>query len=38
MEPVLSKETLDRIINFIEVIEKNPEIKEILDKNIASKN
>jgi Mn-dependent DtxR family transcriptional regulator len=33
IEHVLSKETFERIINFIEVVEKHPEIKRLLDNN-----
>lgn len=36
IEHVLSKETLDRIINFIEVVEKYPDIKEKLDNNFLN--
>ena len=39
IEHVLNKETFERIINFIEVVEKYPDIKEKLDDNfIKSKN
>lgn len=39
IEHVLDKETFERIINFIEVVEKYPDIKEKLDDNfIKSKN
>lgn len=34
IEHVLSKETFERIINFIDVIEKYPEIKSTLDNNV----
>lgn len=34
IEHVLNKETLEKIINFIDVVQKNPEIQEIIYKNI----
>lgn len=33
IEHVLNKETLEKIINFIDVVQKNPEIQELIYKN-----
>lgn len=35
IEHVLNKETLDRMLDFISVVEKNPKIQEAIEKNIV---